>query len=52
VYAERIEALVAAMLVDEGVRLPGQRRFDAVAAARTSGFEVQQSMLDAIHALI
>jgi (2R)-3-sulfolactate dehydrogenase (NADP+) len=52
VYAERIEALVAAMLVDEGVRLPGQRRFDAVAAARTSGFEVPQSMLDAIHALI
>lgn len=51
VYHERIEALLAAMLVDEGVRLPGQRRFDRMAKADASGVEVTEAALDAIKAL-
>ena len=51
VYSERIEALLSAMLVDEGVRLPGQRRFDLMARADASGIDVAQATLDAIHAL-
>ena len=52
VYGERIEALLAAMLVDEGVRLPGQRRFDLVAKAGAQGnIEVPAATLDAIRAL-
>ncbi|MEJ7687812.1 MAG: Ldh family oxidoreductase [Variovorax sp.] len=52
VYAERIEALLSAMLVDEGVRLPGKRRFDSVARADAEGIEVAQATLDAIAALM
>ncbi len=37
VYAQRMEALIAAMLVDEGVRLPGQRRFDLLVQADAAG---------------
>jgi len=52
IYGERIEALLSAMLVDEGVRLPGQRRFDLMARADASGIDVAQATLDAINALI
>ncbi|MEO8016107.1 MAG: Ldh family oxidoreductase, partial [Polaromonas sp.] len=52
VYGERIEALLAAMLVDEGVRLPGQRRFDLMAkAGADGGIDVTAATLDAIRAL-
>jgi (2R)-3-sulfolactate dehydrogenase (NADP+) len=51
VYSERIEALLSAMLVDDGVRLPGQRRFDLMARADASGIDVAQATLDAINAL-
>lgn len=52
VYAERIEALIAAMLVDEGVRLPGQRRFELLSRADAAGgIEVPAATLDAIVAL-
>ena len=51
VYGERIEALLSAMLADEGVRLPGQRRVDLVARAEAGGIEVAQATLDAIGAL-
>jgi len=51
VYSERIEALLSAMLADEGVRLPGQRRADLIATAKTKGIEVPQSLLDAIRSL-
>lgn len=51
VYGERIEALLSAMLVDEGVRLPGQRRFDLMAKAEAVGIDVAQATLDAINAL-
>lgn len=52
VYTERMEALLSAMLVDEGVRLPGQRRFDLVAKTENGGIEVAQATLDAINALV
>ena len=53
VYGERIEALLAAMLVDEGVRLPGQRRFDLVAKADAAGgIDVTAATLDAARALL
>ncbi|MBU2286408.1 MAG: Ldh family oxidoreductase, partial [Gammaproteobacteria bacterium] len=51
VYGERIEALLSAILVDDGVRLPGKRRFDLVAKADAVGVEVPDAMLDSIAAL-
>ncbi len=45
VYYERIETLIAAMLEDEGVRLPGERRGTLVAAARTGDIAVPDAML-------
>ena len=52
VYSERIEALLSAMLVDEGVRLPGQRRFDLMAKADASGIDVATATLEVINALV
>jgi (2R)-3-sulfolactate dehydrogenase (NADP+) len=40
VYFERVETLVGAMLEDEGVRLPGDRRHALVASASKNGIEV------------
>ena len=51
VYSERVEALVSAMLADEGVRLPGQRRLQLLAAAQHAGVEVPAATWDAIRAL-
>jgi len=51
IYTERIEALVTAMLSDEGVRLPGQRRLLLLEAAKQTGLDVPQSLLDTIRAL-
>ncbi len=45
VFAERIETLLAAMTADEGVRLPGTRRSQAVAQARSAGVAVSDSLL-------
>ena len=44
VYHERIETLLAAMLLDEQVRLPGERRRQIVKAAQTSGIAVSEVM--------
>lgn len=52
VYSERIEALLAAMLADDGVRIPGVRRFDLRTRAEALGIDVSQATLDAITALI
>jgi len=51
VYTERMEALVTAMLADEGVRLPGQRRLVLLEAAKQRGLDVPQSLLDTIRSL-
>lgn len=51
VYNERVEALISAMLSDEGVRLPGQRRIQLVESAKQRGLDLPQSVIDAIRAL-
>jgi (2R)-3-sulfolactate dehydrogenase (NADP+) len=50
-YGERVEALVAAMLADPEVRLPGVRRFAAERKARAQGIEVPDELVKQIEAL-
>jgi (2R)-3-sulfolactate dehydrogenase (NADP+) len=44
VYDERIETLVAEMLVDEGVRLAGERRLALERKARAEGIELPEGL--------
>ncbi|MBC7780978.1 MAG: Ldh family oxidoreductase, partial [Proteobacteria bacterium] len=44
IYFERVEALVAAMLADPEVRLPGDRRYQARMTAAREGIEVPDSL--------
>lgn len=46
VYLERVETLVAAMLADDGVRLPGVRREALAAKAARDGVEIPQALAD------
>lgn len=46
-YLERVESLVAEMLRDEGVRLPGTRREALRQRAEREGMEVPDSLLKA-----
>jgi len=46
VFHERIETLVAAMLADEEVRLPGARRLALARRAREEGIEVSAALLE------
>ncbi len=50
-YFERVEAVVSAMLADEGVRLPGARRFAAEQSARAQGIEVPDELLAQVEKL-
>ena len=50
VYSERVEALIARMLEEEGVRLPGARRQSAAAAA-LDGIEISDATLAELKAL-
>lgn len=43
-YYARLEALLAAMLADEAVRLPGSRRHEAAARAHAEGIELAESV--------
>ena len=45
VYFERIEALIGEMLVDEGVRLAGERRLALERKARVEGVEIPDELL-------
>lgn len=45
VYLERVETLVAAMLADEGVRLPGDRRRGLAGKAEAEGVAVPADLL-------
>ena len=51
IYFERVETLIAAMLGDEGVRLPGARRHNLAAEARANGIEVPAALLKQLHDL-
>lgn len=51
VYLDRIEALVAAMLADDGVRLPGARRAGLAAAAAAEGLDLPEALLATLRAL-
>jgi (2R)-3-sulfolactate dehydrogenase (NADP+) len=44
VYLERVEALVAEMTKDPGVRLPGDRRRALAAKARADGIDVPDAL--------
>jgi (2R)-3-sulfolactate dehydrogenase (NADP+) len=44
-YFERVETVIAAMLADPEVRLPGARRFTAALRARADGIEVPDALL-------
>ena len=44
VFEERVETLVATMLADDGVRLPGTRRAALSAAAASEGIEVPEAL--------
>lgn len=45
VYFERIETMIKAMLADEDVRLPGDRRHKSTGDARANGIEVSDALL-------
>jgi len=51
VYLERVETLVAAMMADPDVRLPGARRFDNAAKAAVEGIAVPPELLAKIRML-
>jgi (2R)-3-sulfolactate dehydrogenase (NADP+) len=51
VYLERVETLIAAMLADEGVRLPGQRRGTLEQTARERGVNVPDALLQEMNRL-
>ena len=50
-FHERIELLVATMLLDDGVRLPGTRRLQLLVKARNEGIAVAPAMLAQLQAL-
>ncbi|MGF6793453.1 Ldh family oxidoreductase [Paraburkholderia sp. 35.1] len=52
IYVERVEALVAAMLQDADVRLPGQRRHALADAASRDGIEIPDALLTQLQTLI
>ncbi|HYH42028.1 MAG TPA: Ldh family oxidoreductase [Burkholderiales bacterium] len=51
IYGERVETLVAAMLEEDGVRLPGERRQRLAALAASEGIEVGDALLAELRAL-
>lgn len=50
-YFERVETMVTTMLADEGVRLPGARRFACERRLRTEGIDIADDLLKRIEAL-
>ena len=50
-YFERVETVVRAMLADEGVRLPGSKRFASEKRLRAEGIEVPDELLAKIDKL-
>ena len=50
-FSERVETIVAAMLADPEVRLPGARRFACEKTARSRGIEIPDELLAQIEKL-
>lgn len=50
-FAGRLEALIGAMLAQDGVRLPGSRRIEARARVAAEGLSVQRPLYEKITAL-
>jgi len=50
-YLERVEAVIRAMLADDGARLPGARRFASERLLHTEGIEVSDELLARIEKL-
>ena len=50
-YFERVETVIRTMLADEGVRLPGARRFASEKKLRAEGIEVADDLLGKIEKL-
>ncbi len=51
IYSERVEALVTTMLEDNGVRLPGYRRFENREKAQRDGVEIPDAIIAELNAL-
>jgi len=51
IYGDRVEALVAAMLADDSVRLPGYRRYENREKARRDGIALPDAMIAELNAL-
>lgn len=51
VYSERLETLIGAMLADEGVRLPGDRRHRLALAAVQDGVEIPDALATELRGL-
>lgn len=52
IYGDRVEALVAAMLEDDGVRLPGHRRFENREKAQRDGVDLPEAIIAELNALV
>ena len=50
-YFERLETVISTMLADEGVRLPGARRFASEAKLRAAGIDIADDLLAKIEKL-
>jgi (2R)-3-sulfolactate dehydrogenase (NADP+) len=50
-YFERVETVVMTMLADEGVRLPGSKRFASARRAAEQGIEIADELLERIERL-
>jgi (2R)-3-sulfolactate dehydrogenase (NADP+) len=50
-YFGRLDGMIALLLEQEGVRLPGARRHEALAAAREQGLEIADALLDELERL-
>jgi len=51
VYLERVETLIAEMLEDDGVRLPGARRAAIAQRSSAQGIDIPQALADRLRAL-
>ena len=50
-YYERVETLIAAMLADAGVRIPGARREELAVRARADGVDIPDTLIGQLRLL-